>query len=134
MVPQEDVISLPSVVCDLDLYTVKESELVDIKHEFSLSSMGSRCLNSIILWFDVWFPGNVKLSTSPDLEDTHWQNTVIALSDTKVKQDSIVQGSINIKQDEAFHRHLKIRLNYNIDSGPVIERELKMDDNCMDSD
>ncbi|MCL4117822.1 UNVERIFIED_CONTAM: hypothetical protein GTU68_000765 [Idotea baltica] len=134
MVAQEDIMSNPSVVCDLDLSKITASDLREISHDFNLLSMGNRGLNSIVLWFDVWFPNNIKLSTSPYLEDTHWQNTVLSLPDTRVKQDSSVSGTIKICQDDSYHRHLNVTLDYNVDNGPSQNRRYKMDDNCIDSD
>ncbi|KAB7498567.1 putative protein arginine N-methyltransferase 6.1 [Armadillidium nasatum] len=134
MVAQEDIMSFPTVVCDLDLYSVKAEDLAEITHEFSLSSMGNRCLNSLVLWFDVMFPEGVKLSTSPDEEDTHWQNTVLTLPDCRVKQDSLVKGTIKISQDDSYYRHLKLELEYSVDNQEMIRRHFKMDDNCVESD
>lgn len=134
MVAQEDIMSFPTAVCDLDLYSVKAEDLAEITHEFSLSSMGNRCLNSLVLWFDVIFPEGVKLSTSPDEEDTHWQNTVLTLPDCRVKQDSLVNGTIKISQDDSYYRHLKLELEYSVDNEQIIRRHFKMDDNCVESD
>ncbi|CAF2181640.1 unnamed protein product, partial [Rotaria magnacalcarata] len=134
MVAQEDVTSLPNVICELDLYKITPQDLKHITCNFSLSSMGSRCLNSIVLWFDVWFPDGSRLSTSPDLEDTHWQNTVLGLHDQKLQQDDIVSGTITISQDDNYYRHLKVGLEYSINKGPIVVRAYKMDDNCIDED
>lgn len=134
MVAQEDVMSFPTIVCDLDLNRIKPEALLEISHNFTLSSMGNRCLNSLVLWFDVWFPSGIKLSTSPDMDDTHWQNTVLSLPDKRVKQDSVVKGTIKISQDDKYYRHLKVNLEYCVDNGPTISRRYKMDDNCIDSD
>lgn len=134
MVAQEDVLSLKSTVCDLDLYKVTPKELYSITHHFCLNSMGSRKLNSFVLWFDVWFPGGMKLTTSPDDEDTHWQNTVLPLATQKLKQDTKVEGDMVITQDLANHRFLKIDIKYSVDDSPKISRTYKMDDNCNDND
>lgn len=134
MVAQEDVLSHKSTVCDLDLYTVTAKELTNITHRFSLSSMGSRKLNSFVLWFDVWFPGGMRLTTSPDDEDTHWQNTVLPLATQQLKQDTKVEGDMVITQDMENHRFLKIDVKYSLDDSPKISRTYKMDDNCNDND
>jgi len=134
MVAQEDVLSHKSTVCDLDLYTVTAKELANITHRFSLSSMGSRKLNSFVLWFDVWFPGGMRLTTSPDDEDTHWQNTVLPLATQQLKQDTKVEGDLVITQDMENHRFLKIDVKYSLDDSPKISRTYKMDDNCNDND
>lgn len=134
MVAQEDVLSFPTPVCDLDLMTINAEDLRHISCPFTLSSMGSRRLNSIVLWFDVWFPGGAKLSTSPDHEDTHWQNTVLPLSTAFLKQDSQVSGKLSITQDLTNHRYLNVDLKYAVEQGEEITRSFKMDDNCNDND
>ncbi|CAL4139028.1 unnamed protein product, partial [Meganyctiphanes norvegica] len=134
MVSQEDVLSLKNTVCNLDLYTVTAQELRNIKHHFCLSSMGSRRLNSLVLWFDVWFPGGMRLTTSPDDEDTHWQNTVLPLATQQLKQDTKVEGDLVITQDLSNHRFLKIDVKYSVDDSSKISRTFKMDDNCNDND
>lgn len=134
MVAQEDVLSFPTAVCDLDLTTVSADALHKISCPFSLSSMGSRQLNSVVLWFDVFFPGGHKLSTSPDNEDTHWQNTVLPLATAPLRQDTQVSGQLTITQDLSNHRFLNVDLNYRVDGGEEITRTFKMDDNCNDND
>ncbi|KAG7169708.1 arginine N-methyltransferase 6-like [Homarus americanus] len=134
MVAQEDVLSLPTQVCDLNLMTVTPEDLRSISRSFTLSSMGSRRLNSMVLWFDVWFPGGLKLSTSPDNEDTHWQNTVLPLATAPLQQDTQVKGELSITQDLTNHRFLNVDLKYSVDKGEEITRCFKMDDNCNDND
>ncbi|KAK4291362.1 hypothetical protein Pmani_035806 [Petrolisthes manimaculis] len=134
MVAQEDVLSFPTAVCDLDLTTISVEALHKISCPFSLSSMGSRQLNSVVLWFDVFFPGGHKLSTSPDNEDTHWQNTVLPLATAPLRQDTQVSGQLTITQDLSNHRFLNVDLHYRVDGGDEITRTYKMDDNCNDND
>lgn len=134
MVAQEDVLSFPTPICDLDLNTITPEDLRTISRQFSLYSMGSRQLNSIVLWFDVWFPGGLKLSTSPDNEDTHWQNTVLPLATVPLQQDTKVEGELTITQDLTNHRFLNVDLTYRVDKGEEVSRCFKMDDNCNDND
>nr|XP_053653483.1 protein arginine N-methyltransferase 6-like isoform X1 [Cherax quadricarinatus]XP_053653484.1 protein arginine N-methyltransferase 6-like isoform X1 [Cherax quadricarinatus] len=134
MVAQEDVLSLPTPVCDLNLMTITAEDLRSMSRSFTLFSMGSRRLNSMVLWFDVWFPGGLKLSTSPDNEDTHWQNTVLPLATVSLQQDTQVKGELSITQDLINHRFLNVDLKYSVDKGEEITRCFKMDDNCNDND
>ena len=134
MVAQEDVVSLPTPVCDLDLMKVNAEDIRTISCSFNLLSMGSRRMNSMVLWFDVIFPGGQKLSTSPHNEDTHWQNTVLPLTTASVKQDTPVNGVINITQDLSNHRCLNVDLKYSVDNAEEIVRGFRMDDNCNDND
>ncbi|KAF2359276.1 S-adenosyl-L-methionine-dependent methyltransferase [Trinorchestia longiramus] len=131
MMPQKDVLSLPATVCDLDLSTVTTEELFSIKTKLELSSMGSRSLNCLVFWFDVIFPGGVKLSTSPDLEDTHWQNTVLPLPPTKVVQDTSLSLNLIIAQHKK--RSLDIRLDYSIGGSDKTHfRRYRLDENCTE--
>ena len=134
MVAQEDVLSLPMPICDLDLTTITPEDLRTISRPFSLYSMGSRQLNCVVLWFDVWFPGGHKLSTSPDNEDTHWQNTVLPLATVQMQQDTKVEGDLTITQDLSNHRFLNVDFTYRVDKGEEVTRCFKMDDNCNDND
>lgn len=134
MVAQEDVLSFPTPICDLNLNTITPEDLRTITRRFSLFSIGSRQLNSIVLWFDVWFPGGLKLSTSPDNEDTHWQNTVLPLATVPLQQDTKVEGELTITQDLTNHRFLNVDITYQVDKGEEVSRCFKMNDNCNDSD
>ncbi|XP_018024031.1 protein arginine N-methyltransferase 6 isoform X2 [Hyalella azteca] len=131
MMPQKDVLSLPATVCDFDLNTVTAEQLLSVKADIKLSSMGSRRLNCLVFWFDVFFPGGVKLSTSPDLEDTHWQNTVLPLPPTKVVQDTAFSGEVTIAQHKK--RSLDIRLRYCVgDSEKMLSKRYRLDENCTE--
>ena len=132
MVAQEDVMSSPKAICDLDLYKITADDLKDIQCDFSMKSFGFRALNSLVFWFDVWFPSGGKLSTSPDLEDTHWQNTVLSIKENRLKQDDEIKGTIHIKQDKVFFRHLSVELDYSVNDGTPIKRNYHMDENCIE--
>lgn len=131
MVPQSDVMSIPATLCDLDLSTVTPEQLLCVKSKVKLASMGSRRTNCLVCWFDVTFPGGVVLSTSPDLEDTHWQNTVLPLPSTKVVQDTTFNIDLTIAQ--ARKRSLDIRLNYTVDEDDKIQhKRYSLDENCTE--
>lgn len=130
MLAQKHVASGSETLCDLDLTTITADELLSISAEFKLSAMGSRRVNCLVCWFDVMFPGDVTLSTSPHMEDTHWQNTVLPLNDHLVKQDTVLNGHITIAQHKK--RSLDISLQYSIDNGKQSTRRYRLDENCSE--
>ncbi|GJN01323.1 hypothetical protein PR202_ga18582 [Eleusine coracana subsp. coracana] len=53
----------------------------------------------------------VLLSTAPEDEPTHWQQTILYFPDpAEVKQDQVIEGSISITQSEENPRFLNINL------------------------
>lgn len=55
----------------------------------------------------------IVLSTAPEDDPTHWQQTIIYFYDPiDVKQDQIIQGSITLSQSKENARFLNIRLEY----------------------
>lgn len=130
MLPQKDVSSLPATVCDLDLTKITAKELESISCDFQLSAMGSRRVNCIVSWFDVMFPGGVTLSTSPHLEDTHWQNTVLPIHDVNVQQDVKLEGKLTIAQINK--RSLDIKLSYTVGDSKQAFKHYRLDENCAE--
>ncbi|XP_020584258.1 probable protein arginine N-methyltransferase 6 [Phalaenopsis equestris] len=55
----------------------------------------------------------IVLSTAPEDDPTHWQQTIIYFYDPiEVKQDQIIEGSITLSQSKENARFLNIRLEY----------------------
>ncbi|ELT88074.1 hypothetical protein CAPTEDRAFT_227419 [Capitella teleta] len=122
------VVSRPAKLCKLDLLQLKASVLDDLQAEFCLKSFGSCEIDSLAFWFDVEFPGNVQLSTSPDCQPSHWQQSVIYLKESlKVEQDTDIKGRISVRPCAQFSRNLDVSLQYGIQD-KVYNQRVLMDD------
>ncbi|TVU16571.1 hypothetical protein EJB05_40142 [Eragrostis curvula] len=135
----ENVISWPSVVKHINCYTFTPEEFKSITAKFKVSSMMLAPLHGFGLWFEVEFNGPaesshntpsslnpldiiqkkrrrgsddaVLLSTAPEDEPTHWQQTILYFPDpVEVKQDQIIEGSITVSQSDENPRFLNINL------------------------
>ncbi|GJN26032.1 hypothetical protein PR202_gb13929 [Eleusine coracana subsp. coracana] len=135
----ENVISWPSVIKHINCYTFATEEFKSITAKFKVSSMMLAPVHGFGLWFEVEFngpaesshnfPSNlnpldiiqkkrrrgsddaVLLSTAPEDEPTHWQQTILYFPDpAEVKQDQVIEGSIRITQSEENPRFLNINL------------------------
>ncbi|WVZ87691.1 hypothetical protein U9M48_034291 [Paspalum notatum var. saurae] len=135
----ENVISWPSVVKCVDCYSFTKEEFKSITAKYKVSSMMLAPIHGFGFWFEVEFNGpaesshnfpsnlnpleliqkkrrrssedTVLLSTAPEDEPTHWQQTILYFPDPiGVKQDQIVEGSVTISQSEENPRFLNIHL------------------------
>ncbi|KAK3143364.1 hypothetical protein QOZ80_4AG0299450 [Eleusine coracana subsp. coracana] len=135
----ENVISWPSVIKHINCYTFTTEEFKSITAKFKVSSMMLAPVHGFGLWFEVEFNGpaesshnfpsnlnpldiiqkkrrrgsddTVLLSTAPEDEPTHWQQTILYFPDpAEVKQDQVIEGSISITQSEENPRFLNINL------------------------
>ncbi|KAL6844185.1 hypothetical protein ACP4OV_025858 [Aristida adscensionis] len=125
----ENVISWPSVVKHIDCYTFTTEEFKSITSKYKVSSMmlvvefngpaevshnGPSSLNSLDIVQKKRRRGSddaVLLSTAPEDEPTHWQQTILYFPDPiEVKQDQIIEGSVTVTQSEENPRFLNIHL------------------------
>ncbi|KAL6651616.1 hypothetical protein ACP70R_010541 [Stipagrostis hirtigluma subsp. patula] len=135
----ENVISWPSVIKHIDCYTFTTEEFKCITSKYKVSSMMLAPLHGFGFWFEVEFNGPaeashngpsslnpldiiqkkrrrgsddaVLLSTAPEDEPTHWQQTILYFPDPiEVKQDQIIEGSVMVSQSEENPRFLNIHL------------------------
>ncbi|PKA45872.1 putative protein arginine N-methyltransferase 6 [Apostasia shenzhenica] len=138
----ENVLTWPSVVMNVDCYTVLVEELASVSAKYKFTSMMQAPLHGFAFWFDVEFDGPqnihsnehlqplrsfssdivlhdpnkskaIVLSTAPEDDPTHWQQTLIYFYDPiEVKQDQVVEGCITLSQSKENARFLNIRLQY----------------------
>ncbi|KAF8769274.1 hypothetical protein HU200_006787 [Digitaria exilis] len=135
----ENVISWPSVVKHIDCYNFTTEEFKSITAKYKVSSMMLAPIHGFGFWFEVEFNGpqesspnipsdlnpleivqkkrrrssedTVLLSTAPEDEPTHWQQTILYFPDPiEVKQDQTVEGSVTVSQSEENPRFLNIHL------------------------
>ncbi|XP_062227144.1 probable protein arginine N-methyltransferase 6.1 isoform X2 [Phragmites australis] len=135
----ENVLSWPSVVKHINCYTFTTEEFKSITAKYKVSSMMLAPVHGFGFWFEVEFNGpaesshnfpsnlnpldiiqkkrrrgsddTVILSTAPEDEPTHWQQTILYFPDPiEVKQDQVIEGSVTVSQSEENPRFLNIHL------------------------
>lgn len=98
--------------------TISKEEVLDLKMEFSFQSILTGELNGFALWFDVLFTGShqdVRLSTSPRRESTHWKQTMFYLEEPiDIKQDDTLKGWISIKKNREVKRSINFELVFKL--------------------
>lgn len=82
-VPQEKVITSPSILVDLDLKTCTTNSS-QFTSNFELKCLRNGKITSLAGYFDTFFelPNPITFSTSPQDVKTHWQQTVFYLKNT----------------------------------------------------
>jgi len=146
----ENVISWPSVVKHIDCYNFTVEEFKCITAKYKVSSMMLAPIHGFGFWFEVEFNGpqesshnipsnlnpleiiqkkrrrssedTVLLSTAPEDEPTHWQQTILYLPDPiEVKQDQTVEGSVTVSQSKENPRFLNIHLECSTGGHTVVK-------------
>lgn len=111
----EDIIAAPIQVCRLNIHKVTPRDIEDIFQNFEFKCYGWNRVHGFTLWFDVEFPGNVVLSTSPFKDSTHWSQVVLYLDESfQAVQDTLISGSIRLQKGKQ-PRDLAIQLKYSVD-------------------
>lgn len=110
-VDDAELISRPTQIFQLDLALVKIEEVESLcKGQFQLGSIGDCKVAGFCVFFDVEFPGGVKLSTSPQADLTHWCQTVLAVEPFAVHQDELISGELRFEQNSSNKRLLTVHL------------------------
>uniref|UniRef100_A0A7S3KFV0 type I protein arginine methyltransferase n=1 Tax=Euplotes crassus TaxID=5936 RepID=A0A7S3KFV0_EUPCR len=102
---------------EIDLYTVKTEDL-EFSNTYNIQMMRDDTIHGIVTWFDIFF-GNmkheVKFSTGPYEQVTHWKQTVFYFNgEYKLKEGDIISGSIACKKSSENFRACDIKISYHI--------------------
>uniref|UniRef100_A0A0V0G9T3 Protein arginine n-methyltransferase prmt1 n=1 Tax=Triatoma dimidiata TaxID=72491 RepID=A0A0V0G9T3_TRIDM len=73
----EALMSLPKPFCAFDLETVSPEAIESNVMRTVMVTNKTGTVEGICIWWDVEFPSNIVLSTSPFSMETHWKQTVI---------------------------------------------------------
>jgi len=117
VVEPEAVISNTAKLLDIDIYTVKKSDL-SFKSDFKLTfSVDHLKCHALVAHFDIMFEKDldykVTFSTGPQDEYTHWKQTVFYLKDVVAVQcGEIICGTLSSTPSEKNHRDLDINISY----------------------
>ena len=113
----------PIVLLDMNTLQVCELECWSCDVKFEVKNAG--ILHGFGSWFDVEFqapldssneengPENVVLSTSLDAPKTHWKNAIFMHDEPlEVKEGDFIEGTIKVKRNEDFRRHMTISFDF----------------------
>jgi protein arginine N-methyltransferase 1 len=118
-VDMKAVVTDPTAVLTLDLYTVKPSDLA-FSVPFQLRVRRNDFVHALIAWFDIEFAAchkPIKFSTGPHTKYTHWKQTVFYLHHVlTVVEGESVSGLLENKPNDKNRRDLDIKINYKLET------------------
>lgn len=111
------VVTDPSAVLTLDLYTVTTADLA-FNLPFSLSVRRTDYVHALIAWFDIEFAAchkPIRFSTGPHTKYTHWKQTVFYLADVlTVEAGEKIEGTLACRPNGKNRRDLDIAVEYKL--------------------
>ncbi len=129
MVPVECIVAHACKIAHLDLQTITAKQLEETKGSFEFCCYGSNTVHGFSAWFDVGFPTDMILSTSPYEPETHWQQCIMYVDEPfRVEQDTKIAGNLSIKPSQKGVRFLDIELNYKLDGSELKPKLYFMND------
>ncbi|MCJ1335182.1 type I protein arginine N-methyltransferase Rmt1 [Bachmanniomyces sp. S44760] len=121
-VEMKAVVTDPTAVLTLDLYTVTPADLA-FSSPFTLDVRRDDFVHALIAWFDISFTAchkPINFSTGPHTKYTHWKQTVFYLREVlTVQQGEQIKGVLANKPNEKNKRDLDIRIDYALETGDV---------------
>ncbi|KAI9835355.1 MAG: type I protein arginine N-methyltransferase Rmt1 [Thelocarpon superellum] len=111
------VVTDPTAVLTLDLYTVKSADLA-FTTPFTLDVRRDDFVHALIAWFDIDFTAchkPIRFSTGPHTKYTHWKQTVFYLREMlTVQQGEQIIGELHNRPNEKNKRDLDIKISYRL--------------------
>ena len=121
------VVTDPSAVITLDLYTVQPADLA-FTLPFTLNARRNDFVHALIAWFDIEFSAchkPIRFSTGPHTKYTHWKQTVFYLQDVlTLEADEHINGVLDVRPNSKNRRDLDIKISYQLDT-PVQDRAVQ---------
>jgi protein arginine N-methyltransferase 1 len=118
-VDMKALVTDPTAVITLDLYTVKSSDLA-FTVPFQLFVRRDDFIHALIAWFDIEFASGhkpVRFSTGPHTKYTHWKQTVFYIPNViAVKNGEYISGVLQNKPNDKNPRDLDIKITYNLET------------------
>lgn len=113
------VVTKPTPVIALDLYTVNTSDLAFFV-PFALDVQRNDFVHALIAWFDIEFSAchkPIRFSTGPHTKYTHWKQTVFYLEDVlTVEAGEQITGVLENKPNDKNKRDLDIKITYKLET------------------
>ncbi|XP_077997829.1 protein arginine N-methyltransferase 2-like [Glandiceps talaboti] len=117
----EDCLAVPQTVLDLNMNTVQIQDLEEIERDFCFEINQSGDFHGFGSWFTVKFntmqsdSNSVVLDTGPFHRLTHWKQDLFMMEEpVEVAIGDKITGSVSIKRNPHWRRHLKIIFRYKI--------------------
>ncbi|KAI9830416.1 MAG: type I protein arginine N-methyltransferase Rmt1 [Phylliscum demangeonii] len=118
-VEMKAVVTDPTSVLTLDLYTVQASDL-SFTREFTLTARRNDFIHALIAWFDIDFTAchkPIRFSTGPHTKYTHWKQTVFYLREAvTVEEGETMSCALSNKPNEKSKRDLDIQIKYRLET------------------
>lgn len=116
------VVTDPSAVFPIDLYTVTPAELA-FSVPFRLRARRDDFVHALIAWFDIDFTAchkPVKFSTGPHAKYTHWKQTVFYLKEVlTIKDGEEIVGTLTSKPTKQNKRDLDVTIDYKLETDDI---------------
>ncbi|KAM7364117.1 arginine methyltransferase 1 isoform 1-T1 [Cochliomyia hominivorax] len=113
VVDPKQVVSTSYLIKEVDLYTVKKSDL-EFVSPFSLIIKRNDFVQALVTYFNIEFTKCHKrlgFSTSPEATYTHWKQTVFYLDEyLTVKKGEEIKGTFKMKPNERNNRDLDFNI------------------------
>jgi protein arginine N-methyltransferase 1 len=118
-VDMKAVVTDPTAVITLDLYTVKKEDLA-FTMPFQLHARRDDFIHALVAWFDIEFSAGhkpVKFSTGPHSKYTHWKQTVFYLKQVlAVNSGEYISGVLDNRPNGKNPRDLDIKITYKLET------------------
>lgn len=118
VVDPKQVITTPCMIKDVDLYTIKKSE-VNFSSPFMIQVKKNDFIQALVTYFNVEFTKCHKrlgFSTAPEAQYTHWKQTVFYFDDyLTVKRGEEINGVFSMKQNDRNTRDLDFTIEIQFD-------------------
>lgn len=118
-VEMKAVVTDPTAVLTIDLYTVKPADLA-FTTTFTLDVRRNDFIHALIAWFDIDFTAchkPIRFSTGPHTKYTHWKQTVFYLRDVlTVEEGEQIKGVLENKPNEKNKRDLDVKISYRLET------------------
>lgn len=118
-VEMKAVVTDPTAVFTIDLYTVKSADLA-FTTAFTLDVRRNDFIHALIAWFDIDFTAchkPIRFSTGPHTKYTHWKQTVFYLRDVlTVEEGEQIKGVLENKPNAKNKRDLDVKISYRLET------------------
>lgn len=119
IVDMKTVVTDPTPVLTLDLYTCKTSDLA-FATSFDLLAKRDDFIHALVAWFDIEFAAchkPIRFSTGPHTKYTHWKQTVFYFRDVlTMQQGERIQCNLQVRPNTKNRRDLDIEIAYHLDT------------------
>ena len=113
------VVTDPTAVLTIDLYTVKPADLA-FTSPFTLDVRRNDFIHALIAWFDIDFTAchkPIRFCTGPHAKYTHWKQTVFYLRDVlTVEEGEQIKGVLENKPNAKNKRDLDVKISYQLET------------------